>query len=39
MQLALPALVAAGVGIAVGALINFFVQDRLVFAQKIVSRS
>jgi putative flippase GtrA len=39
MQLALPAIVAAGLGIAVGALINFFVQDRLVFAQKIVSRT
>jgi len=38
-QLALPALVAAGLGIAVGALINFFVQDRLIFAHTFVSRS
>lgn len=31
-QLALPALLAAGLGIAAGALVNFFVQDRFVFA-------
>lgn len=31
-QLALPALVASGLGIAAGALVNFVVQDRFVFA-------
>lgn len=30
-QLALPALLAAGLGIAAGALVNFLVQDRFVF--------
>ena len=32
--LALPSLVAAGLGIAAGALVNFLVQDRFVFALK-----
>lgn len=36
-QQVVPALVAAGLGIAVGALVNFLVQDRLVFARRIVS--
>lgn len=33
-QLALPALLAAGLGIAAGALVNFLVQDRFVFAAR-----
>jgi putative flippase GtrA len=36
-QQALPALVAAGMGIAAGALVNFVVQDRLVFARRTIS--
>jgi putative flippase GtrA len=36
-QQVLPALVAAGLGIVAGAGVNFIVQDRLVFARRIVS--
>jgi putative flippase GtrA len=36
-QTALPPLVAAGTGIAAAALLNFLVQDRLVFARNAIS--
>ena len=36
-QQAMPALIAAALGIGAGALVNFVVQDRLVFTHRIVS--
>jgi putative flippase GtrA len=38
-QTVLPALVAAALGIAAGALVNFLVQDRVVFAHRVISSS